>query len=340
MLPLPIQAQLAQLASQAPPAMTANPGAGPPAVDPYGGATADGIPGDQSMAAPPPAPAAPAPPPPSPGAAEGQGPGPLAFAPQAGAAQALPPLALSGVTAPARTVPAAWVPQHRQTEGVGGTQFSPDTLAALQEATDAGQQVDVDAQKALDEQQRYEHVKAVQEDAQATTDAAEAQKQRFNQDRVMSDQRAKIDSAMLDMQQAQAKGIDTHHWMAEKSTGAKIMMGIGAIAAGWNQGVHGGSNPVLDQINKGIEQDIDAQKTGIEGKEKSFSNASIDVRPTAAEGPRRHAGDRRGENPRAPAARRAAQGRHAHRPECDGQARPEEEHRRESGAHRDAAGRL
>ena len=75
------------------------------------------------------------------------------------------------------------------------------------------------------------------------------------------------------MDEAQANGVDQHHWWNTKSTGAKIAMGIGAIAAGWNQGTRGGSNPVLDQINKGIEQDIDAQRSSIEGKEKSFSNA-------------------------------------------------------------------
>lgn len=57
-----------------------------------------------------------------------------------------------------------------------------------------------------------------------------------------------------------AKGhIDPHHFWASKSTGGKIMTGIGLILGGMGAQATGGQNVVLNLIEKQIDQDIQAQ---------------------------------------------------------------------------------
>lgn len=66
----------------------------------------------------------------------------------------------------------------------------------------------------------------------------------------------------LGKQVASAQQIDPNRYWHNMSTGGKIASMIGIALGGFGQGYAGRQgNPVMDQINKYIEQDIDAQKT-------------------------------------------------------------------------------
>lgn len=210
----------------------------------------------------------------APGVANAQGPGPLAFAPPEGpGAGAVPSINLAGLSAPGKVLPAAWVPQHRQTQTEGGVAFSPETQAALQKAAAAGDAIDPAQQQAIDAQQRYDQAKARLDANQQQGELDEYQVRKNKQDSEREWQMNQVTSAMRDMQEAQAKGVDPHHWYANQSTGSKIAMAIGLIAGGFNQGSgRTSSNVALDQMNKEIDRDVDAQKENIAGKEKSFQN--------------------------------------------------------------------
>lgn len=189
------------------------------------------------------------------GVTEGQGMGGLVL-PQGGGQQ----------------VPAAWVPQGRQTHTEQGIQFSPETQAAMQGATAAAGEVDKAAAARAEAQAHFDTTKAQLDANQADADLAAYHVQKARQDSERAWQMNQIQSAQRDLDEAHAKGVDPHHWFANKGTGSKIAMAIGLIAGGFNQGIHGGSNPMMDLMNKEIDRDIDAQKEGIAGKQRSLDN--------------------------------------------------------------------
>ena len=177
------------------------------------------------------------------------------------------------MSAPVQQVPAAWVPQHRQTQVEGAVPLSPETQSALQGAYGASQQVDELTRQAEVERQKSDAAANAANVAQAQTDLQEAQAQKAAQADMQAKQWNHVLDAQRTMEEAQAKGVDQHRWLANKSTGSKMAMAIGLIASGFNQGTHGGENVMLNQINKEIDRDVDSQKEAIAGKEHSFSNA-------------------------------------------------------------------
>lgn len=199
--------------------------------------------------------------------------GGVIFHPPPGAAQmqgeggfALPGLS-SGVN-----VPAGWVPQGRQMHTESGVQFSPETQAALGGATQAANEADLARAHAADAQTKFDATKAKIDAVQADADLAAYHVQQARQESAKNAQLDSINSTQREIDQANARGIDHHHWFANKSTGSKLAMAIGLIAGGFNQGIHGGSNPMLDLMNKEIDRDVEDQKESLAGKERSLSN--------------------------------------------------------------------
>lgn len=74
------------------------------------------------------------------------------------------------------------------------------------------------------------------------------------------------------MDDYKAGHIDPKHFWNSKSTGEKIMVGIGLILGGLGASANGGHNVVLDMINKRIDQDIDAQQQEM-GKKQNLMTA-------------------------------------------------------------------
>ena len=71
-----------------------------------------------------------------------------------------------------------------------------------------------------------------------------------------------------------AMNVDPNHWWNSKSTGGKIAASIGSILGGFAQGAlmnggnKGATNPAVDQANRAIADDVDAQKSNISNQWK------------------------------------------------------------------------
>lgn len=63
------------------------------------------------------------------------------------------------------------------------------------------------------------------------------------------------------------KEVDPNHYWNSKSTGSKVLAGIGVFLSG----AEAGRNTAMDQINKAIDRDIDAQKTNRDNSWKAIN---------------------------------------------------------------------
>ena len=203
--------------------------------------------------------------------------GGVVFHPPPGAPGASPEMQGGGISIPGLSSgvagsPAAWVPQARHTQTEGGVAFSPETQAAEAKATAATNEVDKALEAKSAAQMNYDATKAKIDAVQSDADLASAHVQMAKQASERDWQWDKIQSAQRDIEEANAKGVDPHHWFANKSTGSKVAMAIGLMAGGFNQGIHGGENPMMSLINNEISRDIDAQKDGLAGKERNLQN--------------------------------------------------------------------
>lgn len=124
--------------------------------------------------------------------------------------------------------------------------------------------------------------------AEIETRAAEADRQALAQQQYLNqqyqqDQQVRQDKLMaqIDKEHAEVqdkvreqynKKIDPERYWNSKSTGAKILAGIGMVLGGMGGGMtKTGRNPALEQINKAINDDIDAQKYEIDNNFKAIS---------------------------------------------------------------------
>ncbi len=74
-----------------------------------------------------------------------------------------------------------------------------------------------------------------------------------------------------EIQKARAEKIDPDHWWNEKSTGAKILAGVGMILGGAGGGLgRTGRNPAMDVMNSAIQNDMDSQRHHIDNHFKSL----------------------------------------------------------------------
>lgn len=74
--------------------------------------------------------------------------------------------------------------------------------------------------------------------------------------------------------EAQAQHVDPNHYWASKSTGGKMLAGIGIILGGMGAGLQGrgGENPAMQAINRAVDADIDAQKANINNNWKAIAS--------------------------------------------------------------------
>lgn len=195
-------------------------------------------------------------------------------APGATEAQGQAPVDLSKLVGPTRQMPAQWVPTSRATQMQSGVEYSPETYQALDAMTQALNQGDVDQAKALAAQQAEDQKRAQAQATMADNDYAEFVQRKRAQAGAQQEAMGRINGAMMDVEDAQAKGIDRGRWMHNQSTLDKIGLGIGAIANGWLVGTgKESSNATLDHMYHAIDQDVQDQKDAAAGKEKSLQNA-------------------------------------------------------------------
>lgn len=198
-------------------------------------------------------------------------PGALAFAP--GSPEGQPAAPVAPPPKPV-VIPGGWQPTSRNTQMQSGVQYSQPTLDALRAMTQAGNRVDQDQAAALEAQQKEAQKVAQANAAQADADMAEFNARKAAQANAKAAAMGKVQTAQNAFDLAQSKGVDPNHWWAEKSTGSKIAMAIGAMAGGWLVGTGAtGQNPMLEQINKSIDRDIQAQRENIAGKGRNLDNA-------------------------------------------------------------------
>jgi len=109
-------------------------------------------------------------------------------------------------------------------------------------------------------------------DAARAEDATRLQEQEAMFKKVKDDVDARDQQLRALLQKEYASNIDPERWWNSKSTGGKILAGIGMILGGFGGGLaHTGRNPALEQINRAIDADIASQKSNIEKNFKVIS---------------------------------------------------------------------
>lgn len=90
--------------------------------------------------------------------------------------------------------------------------------------------------------------------------------------RTMADQKAREDRLLARINEARAMRVDPDKWWNDKSTGGKILAGIGIVLGGIGGGMTGqGGNTALTVINNAIDRDIDSQKHHIDNSWKAIA---------------------------------------------------------------------
>lgn len=125
--------------------------------------------------------------------------------------------------------------------------LSDDELAALQIKRDHAAQLDA-ANKQIAELTHQQDI--ARRNYQTRIDADAAATQQANQ----------VNADAIALAQRQ---VDPDHWWNSRSTGQKISGYIAAIAGGLASPQFGGRNIGLEQINRAIDQDVDAQKANL-----------------------------------------------------------------------------
>ena len=140
------------------------------------------------------------------------------------------------------------------------------------------EQVAVQAQKAAADQQAA--VAAAKAEAQAKEDAANlAQMQEVQAERAqfLRDSYARSDEYE---RQILTQNIDPNHFFASRSTGQNILSGLGIVLGGYAAGLGAGPdgrpgpNLALEQLNRNIDRDIDAQKANL-GKMQTLYSMNL-----------------------------------------------------------------
>lgn len=101
-------------------------------------------------------------------------------------------------------------------------------------------------------------------------DAQDTQMDEHRKQRLVKSQSALDNLNRMSEQLGEYKEDPNHYWNS-KSTGEKILAGIGMILGGAGGGLaRTGKNPAMDVINQGIEKDIEAQRATYGAKKNSF----------------------------------------------------------------------
>lgn len=127
------------------------------------------------------------------------------------------------------------------------------------------------------EQRKWYTGEVAEAQAQGTDRESQIRQKAADEDLMrQTESQAALNKAMVDannrdaalrkqIQLAAAQQIDPNHWWNSKSTGGKILAGIGMILGGMGGGLaHTGRNPAMEVINNAISNDIDAQRSHIQ----------------------------------------------------------------------------
>lgn len=88
----------------------------------------------------------------------------------------------------------------------------------------------------------------------------------------IADANARDLALRAEIHKASQEKIDPEHWWNSKSTGGKVLAGIGMILGGVGGGLQRtGRNPAIEQMNRAIDEDINAQKSHIENNWKAIA---------------------------------------------------------------------
>lgn len=134
-----------------------------------------------------------------------------------------------------------------------------------------------------EEQRRLNDEKAALEIKAKQDEAAAAQKAIDDQNKQQADEKARHEQSMADslkrqeeikakVQENFASEVDPERFWNNKSTAGKVTSVIGILLSGIGMGIahRPGENPAMDQLNRSINQDIDAQKHHIDNNWKGI----------------------------------------------------------------------
>ena len=203
-------------------------------------------------------------------------------------------------TAPAQLPPPPPPPMSAPQPGIGlpaglisGAMAAPDGARDLEAPTDPSQDI-----AALNDEQ-YAQYKLAQQIASRErmladqAKAAQAEREQAERDHVAAveaNKRAQEESAAI-ADEAKKLGnerIDPEHWWSTRSSGQQIAAVLGAFVAGMVRARKGGSNVVLDTMDREIDRDIAAQQANIAnrraalGERKEGLSRSISLDANAA----------------------------------------------------------
>lgn len=159
-------------------------------------------------------------------------------------------------------------------------QQAQSALAALNKTTLNPEQYtaaniqNLEGRKQLTQQQGDVATQGAQQEAAIQAQAAADQQQQLLAQKVfmqkaMRDAQRRDDDLRTAVAGMSKEKVDPNHWWNSKSTTGKVMANIGILLGGMGQGLMVGAgavnarNQALDQINKAIDNDIDAQKENI-----------------------------------------------------------------------------
>lgn len=152
-----------------------------------------------------------------------------------------------------------------QTSPLNNSQFAQAQLQSLEQRKNINQNLG-DAQAAGFSQEADVKQKAA-EDFQKQQEASQ-----LALAKAMKDADARDAALRAKIAAANAEKIDPERYWNSRSTGGKILAGIGIILGGMGQGLmRRGENPAMQVINKAIDDDIAAQKGHIENSWKAIS---------------------------------------------------------------------
>lgn len=115
--------------------------------------------------------------------------------------------------------------------------------------------------------------KAAINEKAAKEDQARQEQLRINMAKAVLDADARDEQLRKHIQEQYAAKIDPEHWWESKSTGGKVLAGIGMILGGLGGALQKtGRNPALELMNRAIDNDIASQKSNIEKNFKAIAD--------------------------------------------------------------------
>jgi hypothetical protein len=184
--------------------------------------------------------------------------------------QPAPPAPAAPQYAPTTVIPAHWQAQTRAMTEQKGVDYSKETKGALAETEKHGKEaVRLAGEAGVDTAARDARIAGMQA-TQLEADQAAEDARKTLQAGQLAQEKAKLDELTKTAGDAR---VDPNHFWSSKSTGQKVAVGIASVLAmgldGAFKGLTGRSVGALEQFNRIIDQDIDAQRANIAQGDKA-----------------------------------------------------------------------